>query len=231
MSETSTRPYAVRLPEPGRIKVFLKLTGGFFVAALPASGTDRILEALAEVYPGLESGRNVLQTALQNANPVIHPVVTMLNAGLIERTGGDFLFYEEGVTDSVGRLIQAVDEERIAIGRALGIEVISDPELGRRQGYMTEANYGSGYREAPGFLGIKAQGSLDHRYLNEDVGYGLVFMAGLGTQVGVPTPVMDSVITLTSRLMDRDYRAEAKRTMASLGLADLDAAELVAVVD
>jgi len=226
VSETSTLPYAVRLTDPGHIRVFLKLTGGFFVATLPARQTERTLELLQEVYPGLEPARNVLQTTLQNANPVIHPVVTLLNTALLERTGGDFLFYEEGVTPAVGRLIEAVDEERIAIGEALGIDVVPDPELSLRQGYMTEDSYEDGYRTAPGFLGIKAQPSLDHRYLNEDVGYGLVFLASLGRQLGVATPIMDSVISLTSRLTSRDYRAEAPRTPASLGIAGLDALAL-----
>ena len=55
-----------------------------------------------EVYSGIEPAKSVLQTMLQNANPVIHPVVTLLNTGLIERNQGDFLFYEEGVTPAVG---------------------------------------------------------------------------------------------------------------------------------
>jgi opine dehydrogenase len=230
VSETSTLPYAVRLTEPGHIRVFLKLAGGFFMATLPGRHTGRTLELLREVYPGLEPARNVLQTTLQNANPVIHPVATLLNAALLERTGGDFLFYEEGVTPGVGRLIEAVDQERIAIGRALGIEVVPDPELSLRQGYMTENSYEHGYTTAPGFLGIKAQPSLDHRYINEDVGYGLVFLSALGRQVGVDTPIMDSVIALTSRLMKRDYRAEAARTPTSIGIGGLDSAALVALV-
>lgn len=230
VSETSTLPYAVRLTAPGQIRVFLKLGGGLMVAALPASGTERTLERLREVYPGIQPARDVLQTSLQNANPVIHPVVTLLNAALLERTGGDFLFYEEGVTPGVGRLIEAVDQERIAIGEALGIAVVPDPEISLQQGYMTEASYEDGYRTAPGFRGIKAQPSLDHRYLNEDVGYGLVFLSALGRQLGVETPVMDSVITLTSRLMNRDYRGEATHTPATLGIAGLDARALVDLV-
>ena len=230
VSETSTLPYAVRLTTPGHIRVFLKLGGGFFVATLPARHTNHTLALLHEVYPGLESACNVLQTTLQNANPVIHPVVTLLNAALLERTGGDFLFYEEGVTPAVGRLIEAVDQERIAIGKALGIEVVSDPELGMRQGYMTQSSYEDGYTTAPGFQGIKAQSSLEHRYLNEDVGYGLVFLAELGHELGVATPIMDSVIALTSRLMSRDYRAEATHTPALLGIAGLGAPALQALV-
>ncbi len=226
VAETSTLHYAVRLTEPGHIRVFLKLKAGNLLAALPRQHTAAILNMISDVYPSMESADSVLQTSLQNANPIIHPAVTLSNAARIEMTGGDFLFYEEGVSDSVGRLIEALDKERIAIGEKLGITILSDPEMGMRQGYMLENNYGSGYRKAPGFLGIGAQPQLDHRYLNEDVGYGLVFMSKLGKQLGVETPGMDAVINVATIVMARDYRAEALRTPESLGIAGLSAEQL-----
>jgi opine dehydrogenase len=229
LAETSTLHYAVRLTAPGKIRVFLKLKAGNLLAALPNTHTQDILQLIADVYPSMEPADNVMQTSLQNANPIIHPAVTLSNAARIEMTGGDFLFYEEGVSDSVGRLIEALDIERIAIGEKLGITVLPDPEMGMRQGYMLENNYGSGYRKAPGFLGIGAQPQLDHRYLHEDVGYGLVFMSGLGHQVGVETPGMDAVIQVASIVMARDYRAEALRTPGTLGIADHTVKELGAL--
>jgi opine dehydrogenase len=229
VAETSTLHYAVRLTEPGRIRVFLKLKAGNLLAALPGRHTADILALIADVYPSMEPAESILQTSLQNANPIIHPAVTLSNAARIEMTGGDFLFYEEGVSDSVGRLIEALDKERIEIGQKLGITVLPDPEMGMRQGYMLEANYGSGYRKAPGFLGIGAQPQLDHRYLNEDVGYGLVFMSKLGEQIGVATPGIDAVINVAAIVMARDYRAEALRTPQSLGIANLSNEALAAL--
>jgi len=226
IAETSTLHYAVRLTEPGRIRVFLKLKAGNLLAALPGKHTSDILALIADVYPSMEPAESVLQTSLQNANPIIHPAVTLSNAARIEMTGGDFLFYEDGVSDSVGRLIETLDNERIAIGNELGITILPDPEMGMRQGYMLEANYGSGYRKAPGFLGIGAQPQLDHRYLNEDVGYGLMFMSKLGQQIGVATPGIDAIINVASIVMARDYRAEALRTPESLGIADRSTEEL-----
>ncbi len=225
IAETHTLHYAVRLSEPGRVHVFLKLKAGNLLAALPGRHTEDVLRLIADVYPGMEAAKNVIQTSLQNANPVIHPAVSLANAARIEGAG-DFLFYEEGVTDSVGRMIEAVDRERIAIGKRLGIKIYSDPEIGMLQGYMLENNYGSGYRNAPGFLGITAQPQLDHRYINEDVGYGLVFMSRLAKQVGVETPTIDAIIQMTSILMHRDYAAEALRTPDSLGIGNLTAEQL-----
>ena len=206
--------------------MFLKLKAGNLLAALPATHTDAILQLIADVYPGMEPGKNVMQTSLQNANPIIHPAVTLTNAARIEATGGDFLFYEEGVSDATGRLIEALDRERIAIGAKLGIEILPDPVMGMRQGYMVADDYGEAYRTAPGFLGIGAQPQLEHRYLNEDVGYGLVFMSGLARQLGVETPTMDAIIQVTSVLMGHDYAAEARRTPDTLGIGNLSAEEL-----
>ena len=226
VAETSTLHYAVRLTEPGRIRVFLKLKAGNLLAALPSEETDAVLHLIEDVYPGMEPASNVMQTSLQNANPIIHPAVTLTNAARIEGTGGDFLFYEEGVSDATGRLIEALDRERIEIGRKLGIRVIPDPELGMRQGYMLADNYGEAYRTAPGFRGIGAQPRLDHRYLNEDVGYGLVFLSRLACQVGVDVPTIVAVIHIASVLMARDYDGEAMRTPESLGIAELSTSEL-----
>jgi opine dehydrogenase len=226
VAETSTLPYAVRIVEPGKIHFFLKVKGGLFVTAVPSRSTPRVTERILDVYPAMTSAKNVLQTSLQNGNPVIHPVITLLNTALIERTKGNFLFYEEGVTPAVGRVIKAIDQERIAIGRALNIEIITEPEIGYMQRYMAEPTYDRGYSEAPGFRGIKAQSSLDYRYFHEDVGYGLVFWQSLAEQIGVKMPYISAVIQLASVLMERDYLAQGKRTMKSLGLLEYTAGEL-----
>lgn len=226
VAETSTLPYAVRITQPGKIHVFLKLHAGVFLAAYPAKHTAYVLTHIQDVYPCIDPATNVLQTSLQNGNPVIHPAVTLMNASLIERTAGDFFFYEEGVTPAVGRLMAAIDKERIAIGSKLGLQIIPDPELGCRQGYMQIASYDEGFSTALGFAGIKAQRELDNRYFQEDVGYGLVFLKCLGEQLDVEVSNISALIRIVSVLMDRDYLSEAPRTMSRYGLAGHSAAQL-----
>jgi opine dehydrogenase len=219
VSETHTLPYAVRTISPGRICIYHKLNSGIFLAALPSIKTTEVLYKIKYIYPGLIKAKNVIHTSLQNGNPVIHPAVTLLNTALIERTNGNFLFYQEGITPAVGRLIKAIDQERINIGNLLNLEIMPDPYLGCIQKYMTVSNYDTGYSDAPGFLGIKAQNNIDSRYINEDVGYGLVFWQSLAQQIGAPTPSILSVIHMASILLNRDYLSEGKRTMNSLNLS------------
>lgn len=226
VGETSTLPYACRLLKPGTVHVYLKLKGGLFLSALPKGKAKVLFDQFRQVYKSVAIAGHYFQTVLQNANPVIHPAVMLLNAGRVENTQGDFYFYEQGVMPSVGRLIEAVDNERINIGKALGIEIIPDPEIGVQQGYMESADYETGYSAAPGFKGIKTPPSLDHRYLNEDVGFGLLFMTELAAKLGVETPVMNAIIRIASIVMQRDYRREGTRSLQSLGLADFTASAL-----
>lgn len=227
VAETSTLPYAARLIEAGKVHVHNRLSGGLYIAALPSSCNEVVFDAVKGVHDTMELVPNVWQTSFQNANPVIHPAITLLNVALIERTSGDFLFYEEGVTPAVGRLVKAVDEEKIAIGAKLGVTIMRDTQLGMLQGYQAIDSYDEGYVTAPGYKGIMAQTSLDYRYFNEDVGYGLVFMTDVAKHIGVETPIMNAIIDIVSVLMERDYRAEGARTLATLGLDEFDPQELV----
>lgn len=230
IAETSTLPYAVRIVGDAQIEVYNRLKGGYFVAALPKKYNNRVYDMLSKVYPEIEIAENILQTTLQNANPIIHPAVTLLNVALIERTQGNFLFYEEGITESVGKLIRAMDEERIEIGKKVGVTVIPDPVVGVKQGYMANDTYDIGYSKAPGFKGIMAQPKLDYRYFNEDVGYGLVFLTDLAKQIGVDTPVMNAVIKLASVAMSKDYKSEKARTMERIKLSKYTLHELKSII-
>ncbi|NIP24396.1 MAG: opine dehydrogenase, partial [Phycisphaerae bacterium] len=57
-AETSTLPYAVRLLEPGKIRIFNKLKGGLFLAAVPAKNTNYVLEQVRDVYPTMSAAKN-----------------------------------------------------------------------------------------------------------------------------------------------------------------------------
>jgi opine dehydrogenase len=225
VGETSTLPYAVRAAD-GVARVFHRFDRSLYVAAAPRTGTAKVLELVRQAYPHAEEAAGIFQTTLQNGNPVIHPAVTLLNAALIERTAGDFMFYEQGVTPATGHLMEAVDQERMAVASALGVTILSEPEIGVQQGYMREVNYTTGYSTAPGFRGIKAQPELDHRYLTEDVGYSLVFVTDLAHHLGVPTPVMNAVVEIASVVLRRDFRGEGARTMAGMGLTGLTREQL-----
>lgn len=229
IADTATLPYAVRIIADGKIAVYNRLKAGCFLATMPSSKNDMVFDLLKPVHDCLEKAKNIFQTCLQNANPVLHPCITTLNAARIEGPN-DFFFYEEGVTPGVGRLLKAIDEERLAIGAALGLVVENDPHISIRQGYMLEENYDRAYATAPGFTGIKAQTQLDYRYYNEDAGYGLVLWLDMADRLGLEVPTMRAMLQIVSAIMGRDYRAEKARTMDTLGLGGYSMEELCKIL-
>ena len=229
VADTSTLPYAVRIIGDAKIAVYNRLGGGVLLATLPSSRNDMVYDLLKPVHGCVEKAKNIFQTCLQNANPMLHPCITTLNAARIEGPD-DFFFYEEGVTPGVGRLLKAIDDERIELGKALGLEIENDPHISIRQGYLTEESYDHGYSKAPGFMGIKAQTQLDYRYYNEDAGFGLVLWVDLADRLGLELPNVRAMLQIVSSIMGRDYKAEKARTLDTLGLAGYSMEELLKIL-
>lgn len=227
--ETSTLTYTSRRTAPGEVTCYLRAREVPF-AAFPGKYADEILEVVREIYPGLKIHENVLETAFLNINAIEHPPQILCNAGWVEHTQGNYYFYYEGTTPSVGRVIDAVDAERMAVADALGIATKRFVDMFHEVGYTTAeaAQVGTAFQalqESEPNRKIKGPKSLDHRYVHEDVGYGLVPLAAFGQMAGVPTPTMDSLIHLASIMNITDYESQG-RTLSKLGLADIDAIDL-----
>ncbi|HEX2765762.1 MAG TPA: NAD/NADP octopine/nopaline dehydrogenase family protein [Candidatus Limnocylindria bacterium] len=230
---SSTLPYAARLIAPATVRVSLEVRR-LYVAAFPGDRTAEWFPRVATLYPAATPAGDVMETMFRYMNAIHHPAATLCNVGRIEWTGGDFLHYFEGITPSVGRLIDRIDGERVAVAASLGIPTQSFVEYFREIGYTTPeaADTGSAYevfhQSAPN-RHIRAPTSVDHRYFEEDVPFGLVPFAELGRLAGVPTPTMDAIIELVSTIKDVDYRSEGL-TLDRMGFADMTADRVIATV-
>lgn len=229
--EASTLAYACRMKGPATINIMSTMTNLPF-AAFPGRNQQELYELIAPLYPDLVQASHVLETGFLDINAVEHPPQIICNAGWLEHTKGDYLFYFEGTTPSVGRVIDAVDRERLALAGSAGVPTKPFTEMFHQMGYTSAraAEEGSAYvalQESPPNRWVKGPPSLDHRYIHEDVGWGLVPWSEMGRAYGVPTPTMDALIVLGGVLNGRDYRAEGL-TLERLGLAGVDPAELEA---
>lgn len=233
LCETVTLTYICRMPAPARVEIYRRTTN-LRCAAFPARDTSELVGEIRQIYPDVTAAQNVLETGFSNINAIMHPAGMLGNAGWIENTGGDFLYYRQGITPAVAAWIEAVDRERLEIVKRLGLEPLRFVDIFQRAGLTSEGARASGsvfraiHESEPNFK-IKAPAALDHRYIHEDVGYGLVPMAAIGALVGVETPVMDALITLASVANGLDYRAGGL-TLDKLGLAHVGPEELAEIV-
>lgn len=228
VAETHTLPYAVRVLKPGHVHIFLYVNK-LIVATLPSKDSETILKIMKELWGDIiATANNVLETALIDGNPVIHPPVTLMNAALIERTKGDFRFYADGITDSVASVMQSLDEERLAIGDALGLKLKSDPDMSLEEGYLEAGAVicFESYNASKAFEPIRAQDRIETRYLTEDVGYVMVLWSSIAELIGVKVPTMNAIIDITSVVLKKNLRERGPRTASSLGLTKETIAKL-----
>ena len=223
-AEVSTLSYACRMRGPASVNV-LGVVPSLPFATFPGRHRDELLELVRPLYPSVSPAADVLETAFRDINAVEHPPQIICNAGWVEHTRGEYLFYYEGTTPAVGGVIDRLDEERRAIAQALGVRTRPFVEIFWAMGYTTEraAREGTAHaalQDSAPNRWVRGPKDLDHRYLHEDVGWGLVPWAELGRTHGVPTPLMDALITIGGALTGRDYRS-AGLTLKRLGLAEV----------
>jgi opine dehydrogenase len=209
------------------------LKQGLPLAALPASATSRVLDRLAPAYAEFAPARNILDVSLNNVNHPIHPPGMLLNLGRIEKFGGDWSFFYEGMTPAVCRLMERLDDERLAVAEACGLPRVSTLEWNIKfyghQGFGGATLY-EALSTTPVHGAARAPSSIDHRYFTEDVPYGLVPIASLGRAVGAPAPVTEAVVAVCSAVTGRDFARDG-RTVESLGLGGLTAEQILAYVE
>jgi opine dehydrogenase len=201
---------------------------GLAVAALPAGRTEQVLERLRPLYPDFTAARNVLETGLRNTNPIGHVPTMVHNAGRITASSPRFRFYWDGIPESVGRVMDALDRERVLVGQALGLQLPTTRERLLAwyggQGASGET-LGKVMATNPAYESAAAPHSLSHRFLTEDVPFGIVPFEALGTTLGVATPITSALITLSSELCGTDFRSQG-RNLKALGLEGLGPKEI-----
>ena len=124
-------------------------------------------------------------------NPILHVPGMLGNQGRLD-AGEPFQFYGAGITQSVARVVDALDGERVAAGARLRRRRADRAADGWRRPTASRATdlyaliqrlHHEVFKDSP------APGRLDARYVTEDVPYGLVPLAELGRLAGVATPI------------------------------------------
>jgi opine dehydrogenase len=229
IAEAETFIYASRSDGPAQARIF-RIKDAVPLASLPAFRTKSVLEVINVAYPQYIDGINVLQTGLNNMGAIFHPSLTLLNAGWIESTHGDFQFYIDGVTPSVARFLEVLDRERVTVASALGIRARSAMDWLQMAYTTTGKDLHEAIHNQPGYYGIKAPNSLNHRYIFEDVPMSLVPIVSMAHRYGVSVRGMESIIQIACIIHRTDYWRRG-RTLRKLGLDRLSVSEFTQFVD
>ncbi len=222
LAETSWVTLNGKLLQPGSVTVGMHVPLSWF-AALPASDTEKISSEFSEMFPNAKPAPTILHTSLESFNIMAHAAPMVLNAGRVEYAEGDYRHYAEGISFSVGRVIDDHDLERQSLCEALGIETKRHAdvvaEIWPIEGVEKPSSSFDAY-QTPGLAKSYGPASLTSRYLTEDIPYGLVSWVSIGDAIGVNMPVCKALVTLASSLMDEDYM-QTGRTLSNIGITGI----------
>ncbi|VVC77150.1 Opine dehydrogenase [Aquicella siphonis] len=202
--DTSTFPYACRAGESNDVTI-LGRKSELTIAPLFPADSQYINPLPDSVKPArFNIMENSIKLGLTGTNAVFHPATVLFNARLIDN-GSSFLFYREGISKRTSLLHEALDSERLRLAETMGYSL--NPCVEDDNKY-----YGTNFINSYDFSvnstvhkKITAPTTLNHRFVNEDIAYGLVPLLALGRLHKMSLPNIESVINIFSTIMGVNY--------------------------
>lgn len=162
----------------------------------------RLLEPFFK-HVGVKS--NVLETSLSSTNPVIHLPIAVFNLQRIEGAV-PFRFLSE-VTPHVVKYIEKIDAERVAVGKAVGLELRSVLDELNSVWPDKYSDLLSLLRENPPYRLSPAPGTIRHRYFMEDLPYGVEVVVNIAAAYGVDVSYSKALVELSRLALGQELPA------------------------
>jgi opine dehydrogenase len=231
MIDVATLPYVCRADHQGKVKI-IAIKKTVSAASIPSSSIHEQLSALSAIFPcQLEAFENVLSLGLNLINGLIHPSVTLFNAGRIGNGKKAFYFYRDGITPEIAGIIERLDEERMRIGSSFGFKMFRF--LDTIEKYY-ERRYTSVYQffcESPSHNALPlCPASLRERYIIQDVPGVLVPWYSLGKVMQIDSLPIHSVINLAGLLNHANYLRDG-HNLSRLNLQDKSVEEIMQYIN
>jgi opine dehydrogenase len=152
----------------------------------------------------------LLAISLSNLNPQNHLGIALANMSRMER--GETWSQGQNITPNVGRLLERLDEERLAIADVLGLSVRNIYEHFSLSFHVpmtssvSEMNQQIVYQQ--GSNNVNGPNTAESRYVTEDVPYGLALIVLLGNLVGKPAVLHQAGMSILDAMYGREFLQE-----------------------
>ena len=231
ISETASLPYACRINTYNTVMIYKKKFR-LKIASSPNRNNPVAVDILNDIFAGhvhFIPGKNLLEVDLDNPNQTLHPLPVLLNYGSIEKHPETFRHYMDGITPLISENMLHMDEERLAIGKSLSLELMSTMEQLKMYYGENDAKTYYEYVNSPESPYKDVIGhNVRSRYLTEDVPGLNVPAMQLAKKAAVKTPIIDLIVRLTSWLHGVDYISTGTN-LEKIGIAHKTLEEIVSL--
>lgn len=218
VGEVAGNFFPCRLTASGQVLIGLPLSPKG-VAAFPPERSSELAQRFADVWE-LRPCRSLFEAIFNGPNLICHGAGIAANLAAIDRSNGTFNLFKDGLSPAYLNLTDALWEEKRRVYEAMGCIVPPAPRE-MLAGVMDTEN--EDYRF---FREMDGPGSLEHRYITEDVPCLLCFFVSIARSLEVQIPLFEGIVRILSAAADRDFYAEG-RTLEKLGLNGMGHRQLI----
>ncbi|MFX0040393.1 MAG: NAD/NADP octopine/nopaline dehydrogenase family protein [Promethearchaeota archaeon] len=215
IAETQTLLFTSRQLKKNGVKI-LKIKDSVEISAFPEKNTFFIYDTLKDIFPQFRPVENYLEMTLNNIGMLLHPTISLLNAGAMD-SGLNFYFYSEGATNRICEVLENIQIEINKIFRVLGLKQFSFCDWVNKSYGVNENCIHKSIQGIKAYENIVAPKKLITRYFTEDIPTGLVPISTLAKFLGIQTPIIDAIINLSSILCGINFKIEG-RTVKGLDI-------------
>jgi opine dehydrogenase len=181
------------------------------LCTIPQDRSQGSLELCKKLFYQVDTFRprdGLLAISLSNLNPQNHLGIALGNISRMEK--GETWYQSLNITPTIGRLLEALDKERLDIADALDLEVKTIFEHFHLSFHVPISPSISDMNQEINAAGNDVYGpnTADSRYITEDVAFGLVPTIVLGKLVNRPASLHESGVHMVSTMYGRDFVAE-----------------------
>lgn len=211
IAETAGMPYVAQAsfdrdhPVPSASVHISGIKSSIEVAYAANHDADHVIDSfLQAMYAIVCYDTSVFTTSLTASNPIIHAPLCLLNMTKIE-AGANYKMLVEGFTEKTERLILAIDDERKALANALGCKYIP---IGKQLNSFWGSSYAT-LRELftnnSLYSHVRGPANVSHRFIHEDVPFGIIPLVRLGHLLDVLTPTSEALSTIYSMYLNESF--------------------------
>ena len=178
------------------------------LCTVPEADGDAALDLCQRLFGDRFQPRDgLLAISLSNLNPQNHLGIALGNITRMEQ--GEIWSQGQNVTPKIGRLLEQLDLERLAIAKTLELDVKTIFEHFHLSFHVPLASI-SEMNQAMHAQGNGGTGpaTAESRYITEDVPYGLQLTAVLGRLTGQTAKLHEAGIEIFSAMYGRDFTTE-----------------------
>ncbi len=211
IAETQTIVYTCRKKNNNTSTIFA-LKKDVRIASLNKTDIQYIMDNMPKCLQGyFRNEDTVAKTSFSNVGMILHCAPVLMNVGWIENEKVDFKYYYDGISKSIARFLEKMDNERVSVAKKLGYEIENTEEWMKRTYQVNGKGIFECIKNNIAYKEIDAPQALQNsRYIFEDIPDGLVPIEFLGKQLAVKTPYITLIIDLANAMMETDFRLKGR---------------------